>query len=417
MFSKKYSPAIIALTYFLFGSAWILFSERILQGLKESLPEYFEIETVKGIFFVFCSTLLIFFVSKYLTRKSDALENKVENAGKAFRSLFEIAPLGYAVIDTSGTIYMSNSYMNEMLGTGTEKNSRVANLIPDEQVEKFKNAIAKFSDPQTNFIVTQQQFRCKNGKIISGLLNISRMTFDNTTKDYLLLSLQDITSENEMLKELSMLHRELSEMRKEGKIGRWELELESQYVSLSDDMHEIFSPVSGIHKESLPKLFTILNENERIRLEEILEHSLKNRTPLEATFYFDAPGKPRAYFFVKGEFTISIMTGKEIISGTMRDVTQEVELMNEKEEMHKNLLNWCFMISHHIRKPISTFGGLNSVLHGKEIVDPELIRILSYLDTAYAEMEENTRNFGNDLFEKQKSLSESISRNSFKKSA
>jgi len=53
----------IALTYLVFSVLWILFSDHLLAWFVQDIQLYTRIQTGKGLFFVICSALLIFFIS------------------------------------------------------------------------------------------------------------------------------------------------------------------------------------------------------------------------------------------------------------------------------------------------------------------------------------------------------------------
>jgi hypothetical protein len=67
-------------------------------------------------------------------------------------------------------------------------------------------------------------------------------------------------------------------------------------------------------------------------------------------------------------------------------------------------MNLAASISHRMRKPISTFGGLVNLLRTKNISEDDMQHIVSYLETSFLELDGYTRQFSSEIETLHKSI-------------
>lgn len=102
------SALTIALIYLLIGGLWIIFSDRVLYTFLEDPQKITEYQTYKGWFFVFVTSVLLFFVIKtHLNRTTSAQQNLLISEER-FRKVFTESPLPIMIHAEDGEVIQLN---------------------------------------------------------------------------------------------------------------------------------------------------------------------------------------------------------------------------------------------------------------------------------------------------------------------
>ncbi len=103
---KKYLKSIkfehkISFTYFLLGILWILFSDEILNSAISDAKLLASIQTYKGLFYIFITTFLLFFLVK-------SHIEKLKNQQILFQTVFDTIPESVVITNTNRELIMVN---------------------------------------------------------------------------------------------------------------------------------------------------------------------------------------------------------------------------------------------------------------------------------------------------------------------
>lgn len=79
-----YDAYKISIIYAVFGSLWILLSDSILEFVLPSMEEYRSIQTLKGVFYIFITTLLVY---ELLRRRMKLWHIEYQKSEKAYHEL------------------------------------------------------------------------------------------------------------------------------------------------------------------------------------------------------------------------------------------------------------------------------------------------------------------------------------------
>ena len=82
-------PLKVTMVYALIGGLWILFSDRVLNILIESKSLMVRIQTIKGWFYVFISSIIIYFLISEFTKKSKIWSNKLKENYEEIQATYE----------------------------------------------------------------------------------------------------------------------------------------------------------------------------------------------------------------------------------------------------------------------------------------------------------------------------------------
>ncbi|HNA89324.1 MAG TPA: PAS domain S-box protein [Anaerolineales bacterium] len=148
-------PLRTALAYLVFGVLWILLSDKLVQG---QLPEINQIpaQTIKGLFYVALSALLIYFVSRSSFKKLQTSESQLD-------FVLQAIPDAVLMVDPNGQILLCNTQVERLFGHNPEEliGQSMAMLIP----ERFRKAHEQY---QQSFINAPHQ-RYAPEKVFYGL--------------------------------------------------------------------------------------------------------------------------------------------------------------------------------------------------------------------------------------------------------
>ena len=143
----------VTLIYTVFGSLWIFCSDWLLALLIPDPVKQFQLQHYKGLFFVFSSAVLIFFILR------SALLRGYEEQQK-FQKIFETSLDGILLTSPDGPILEANPAACRMFG-----------MTEEEIIRRGRNAIVDTSDP---LVVNAIEERRKNGFFIGELTFIRK---------------------------------------------------------------------------------------------------------------------------------------------------------------------------------------------------------------------------------------------------
>lgn len=119
------SPLKITLLYIVVAALWIIFSDRALELLLPNLREFSTFQTYKGLFYVFLSSVGLYFLiriySNQLTKKEEALKKEQELTTK----LFERIPIMITSYDPDLNEFQVNREFEKVTGW---KNEHIENI-------------------------------------------------------------------------------------------------------------------------------------------------------------------------------------------------------------------------------------------------------------------------------------------------
>ena len=171
------SPVTITLIYIVAAALWIVFSDKILMGLFGDVATLTKFQTVKGVFFVMMSGLLIYYLMDIRNKHVMDSKNKLIRESNYLSRITESSPVAILFINTEGRITYLNQPTLEILkqtreetiGTTHEENPwELLNLDGSRisEDERLLKQIIKLNKPIFN---RRHLLRLKDGteKIIS----------------------------------------------------------------------------------------------------------------------------------------------------------------------------------------------------------------------------------------------------------
>ena len=122
----------IALTYLAVAGLWILLSDAALERLGFTGADSVLFQTLKGLFFVTVTALLLYLHVGAVLRRQSELNRTVAESRARFYSIFERSPVALIVVQ-DGRIEMLNAYAQMLLGPAARWHGRDIAEVFDDQ--------------------------------------------------------------------------------------------------------------------------------------------------------------------------------------------------------------------------------------------------------------------------------------------
>lgn len=238
--NQRIRPSKTALIYFVISFLWIFFSDKFVEQYFPDTSSIFLFQTLKGLFFISATSLLIYFLIKNDVNKLLEQKNLLQN-------IFEISPVGITILDDNGKIQFANKEAEEILGLKKESvKSRYYNS-PEWQISSIDGS--PFPDEELPFMVVK-----KNKTAVKDIrhaivypdgnkifLSINAAPIMNKKNEFsgMIASLSDITKQikyTEELKEKEMLLQETGRL---AKVGGWEFDAVSFEGKWTDEVAKL----------------------------------------------------------------------------------------------------------------------------------------------------------------------------------
>lgn len=120
----------ITCAYLIFGFAWILLSDRILEYLFNDPALWSQVQTVKGWLFVLFTGALLYSYSKRIIKNELSVQLALVDSESKFRAVFDNTFQFSGIADIDGRMIMANRAALEFIGA--QKDDAVGRMLYDE---------------------------------------------------------------------------------------------------------------------------------------------------------------------------------------------------------------------------------------------------------------------------------------------
>lgn len=220
--SQSYKNAFwIAFIYFIFGILWIITSDTIVASSASNLEQITIMQTYKGWFFIFITTVLLYSLAYYFFKNNFSLHQKeitikekhqeeIVKSNALVSAIVDSSPDAIFAKDLEGKYILFNESASNIVGIAKEEvlGNTDSILFPDDVAQKIhkkdESIIAKKSMQTSeeelttnfgikkNFLVTKGPLFTDSGEIF-GIFGISRdITMQKEHEEYLIKSKQEL---------------------------------------------------------------------------------------------------------------------------------------------------------------------------------------------------------------------------------
>ncbi len=175
--SPKFPALKISLIYFVVSFLWILFSDNFLTYFVPNFSSYVIFSTYKGTFFVFITTLLIYYLVRSTARKTSAKQKeyfieqfKIEEKLGLAKEILERVNSIILVADSDGYVIYASPSVKDILGYSSEEllgDGWWNTIWEDKNLREFeKNCVIQFASGKRKIQPKpyERQVKSKTGK-------------------------------------------------------------------------------------------------------------------------------------------------------------------------------------------------------------------------------------------------------------
>ncbi|MBT3271221.1 PAS domain S-box protein [Candidatus Poribacteria bacterium] len=186
-----------------------------------------------------------------------ALAEREEDAraeGERFRVVFQHAPIGMALLDSSGALLRVNRALEDMLGYAADEllDMTFVDVTHPDDVEKDVRAFGQLVAREIPAYEMEKRYHHRSGEVVVGSLGVSAVFADDDALQYVIGMVADITERKRVEAELQELNRSLEDRVAERtqEIAGYASRLESSNRELEDfayvASHDLQEPLRKI---------------------------------------------------------------------------------------------------------------------------------------------------------------------------
>ncbi|HKJ44778.1 MAG TPA: PAS domain S-box protein [Balneolales bacterium] len=340
-------------------------------------------------------------VNRDITFKKKA-QNALKESEQRFRSVFENAAVGIALVNKNGTIIRCNPALEYMLGYDAMelKKHKIAEVTYPPDLNKDLKLYFELMEGEREMYQIEKRYVKKNGDLIWGRLSVSVIRDEDGSDPYAIGLVEDITSQKKTemaLRDSEKQYRDLFENAVEGiyqsaKDGRLLAANPSMAQILGyASPDELLNTVQNLGRE------VYVDVSDRKRLLSILEKEKEVKNFQTQLFRKD---KTKIWISISVRY-LKNSVGEEIMEGTLQDITRkklaEIRLKEAKEmaeDANRAKSEFLANVSHEIRTPMNAVLGFTDILTEME-KDPQKQQYLEAINSSG----KNLLNLINDILD------------------
>lgn len=273
----------------------------------------------------------------------------IERSEQKFRSLFEQASVGVAIIDTATSKYQQvNKKQCDIIGYTKEeilKLDFIKITHPDDLGEDLAY-MQRLKDGEIDSFMMEKRYFHKNGSIVWVNLNVSRLWISGEDPLLHVAICEDITEKKNTIEALQESERKLREAQQMANLGHWSWDASSGGVEWSEEVYDIF----GLSPEEFtPQIDSILAlsapwPEDRERCDELFRKAIASHEPSSFEHRFFRPDGSTGHYFSTFQGRYDPAGELVSIKGTVQDITErkEAEEFNreiaERAKKQRNLI-------------------------------------------------------------------------------
>lgn len=288
---------------------------------------------VSGDYFEYNGKGYILSIARDITERLIAERKKSDERMRLF---FERQLVGMAIASPGKQWLQVNKKLEEMLGYTFEelKTMTWADLTHPDDLMDNDNLAEKMLKGEIEHYALEKRYIRKDGGIIHANVSVGCVRKEDGSVEYVLAIIEDIT-ERKLMEESLRKNREfLAEAQRISHTGSWELDLENNVLSWSDEIFRIFEIDQNRFDASYEAFLQTVHPKDRDTVNKAFTESLEQQTPYELEHRLLMPDGRIKYVLERGE-TQYAENGKPLYTlGTVHDITErkQMETMLKESE-------------------------------------------------------------------------------------
>ena len=279
---------------------------------------------------------------------------ELENERAKFSSLFELAPIGYVVLNRKGTIVDINQAGSRLFGFRKELllHKTLPGFVFADDVPRFNNFFKKILAETGEQSCEVRLFRSRESAFHAQLHGIC--IGKNNNNCYITIS--DISEKIKAELELQKVAQRLDAALNASLTGIWEIRLPSGEIYLDDFSKSIFGVQYFGFDGKYSSLMNLIDAADREMLDLALRTTLVRDKDFNVEFSIHTPGGEHKYIVARGQVIDNDGEARHI-AGTLTDVTEkksmELEAARLNERREQEMRTASLQAEENVRRNIS----------------------------------------------------------------
>ena len=308
-----------------------------------------------------------------ITQRKDA-EEALRQSEERFRSAFDTAPIGMAIVSLEGSLIQVNQPIIKMFGfTETELlNLNVAALSYPEDIEKYLSYLRQLLSGKIPYYHLEKRYRHKDGHLLWGHLSVALVRDSQQNPLYCVCQIQDITERKKAEDALKASEERFERAIRGSNDGIWDwFDINQEKIWCSPRVFEIIGYPPQEFQFTLSKLKELVHPQDNVRvLGEIFDH-LYRHIPYETEYRWQTKSGRYIWIGIRGQAEWDELGNPIRMAGSITDITArkiaEIELqhaMLASEAANRAKSTFLANMSHELRTPLNAILGFVQLMQG-----------------------------------------------------
>ena len=308
-----------------------------------------------------------------ITQRKDA-EEALRQSEERFRSAFDTAPIGMAIVSLEGSLIQVNQPIIKMFGfTETELlNLNVSALSYPEDIEKYLSYLRQLLSGKIPYYHLEKRYRHKDGHLLWGHLSVALVRDFQQNPLYCVCQIQDITERKKAEDALKASEERFERAIRGSNDGIWDwFDINQEKIWCSPRVFEIIGYPPQEFQFTLSKLKALVHPQDKDHIfREIFDH-LYRHIPYETEYRWQTKSGRYIWIGIRGQAEWDELGNPIRMAGSISDITArkiaEIELqhaMLASEAANRAKSTFLANMSHELRTPLNAILGFVQLMQG-----------------------------------------------------
>ncbi len=251
-------------------------------------------------------------------------EAALRESEERFRTTFENAGIGMAIVDMEGHPVKCNPALEKMLGYSQEKLSSMVfteYTHPDDQKRDWE-LYGELLEGKRDKYAMEKRFIKQDGQVLWGLITVSLVRNAQGVPQCCIGMLEDITERKRKEIELGEREAELAAAQRLAQVGSWQWNIPADEATWSDETFRIFGRAPGPlerHSSSFPEM---IHPDDQARVGQALIAALDGMAEYDLQYRLVRPDGIERIIHAQAEVLRDQAGRPTLMRGTVHDITE-----------------------------------------------------------------------------------------------
>ncbi len=253
-------------------------------------------------------------------------EDALKESEALFRTTFENAGIGIALVDVNGRPVQSNPALEKIIGYTAAELSRMTFTEfthPDDRERDWDLYFEMMEGKRDKYAIEKRYLR-KDGRLVWGLLTVSLVRDLQGRPEYAVGMVQDITERKQAEEALRRSEAALKEALLAAEMGVWNWTVVTDTVTWDENLYRIAGQDANLPAPRYQELSRCYTPESWARLKSAVENALSTGTPYVLDLEMLRPDGSKRWLISRGEPVRDASGSITQLRGTVQDITERM---------------------------------------------------------------------------------------------